>query len=150
MITPWISAFIVQSVVGEGGIGKHTLRSFLSSVYLLRTLHSGWRWGIGMFAILTPFCASFIIITLLYYQRKAKKAGIVVTKRYTIFEFCSLIDLGGMILLSGGLAMLLLPICLAALTPSKWKTPWLIALMVLGIVFLVCCFPDFYCTLCMS
>lgn len=32
LITPWVAAFIVGSVTGEGGIG--------------------WRWGIGMFAII--------------------------------------------------------------------------------------------------
>jgi hypothetical protein len=31
LITPWVSAFIAESVVAENGIG--------------------WRWGIGMFAI---------------------------------------------------------------------------------------------------
>lgn len=92
LITPWISAFIVQSVVD--GIG--------------------WRWGIGMFAILMPFSASFIITTLLYYQGKAKKIGVVQTKKITVYEFCSLIDLGGVCLLSGGIAMLLLPLTIAA------------------------------------
>ncbi|THU82058.1 MFS general substrate transporter [Dendrothele bispora CBS 962.96] len=119
LITPWVSAFIVDSVVG--GIG--------------------WGWGIGMFAILMPFCASFIIVTLLYYQRKAGKAGIVVTKRITIYDFCSLIDLGGVILLSGGFAMLLLPISLAATTPSRWQTPYLDALMGLGVAFLIALIP---------
>jgi len=55
LVTPWISAFIVQSVVD--GIG--------------------WRWGIGMFAILMPFSASFIITTLIYYQGRARELGIV-------------------------------------------------------------------------
>ena len=45
LITPWVAAFIVESVV-EG---------------------IGWRWGIGMFAILMPFGASFLITTLVYY-----------------------------------------------------------------------------------
>ncbi|THU89621.1 MFS general substrate transporter [Dendrothele bispora CBS 962.96] len=119
LITPWVSAFIVDSVVG--GIG--------------------WRWGIGMFAILMPFCASFIIVTLLYYQRKARRAGIVITKRITIYDFCSLIDLGGVVLLSGGFAMLLLPISLAATTPSRWQTPYLDALMGLGVAFLIALIP---------
>ncbi|KAK7460674.1 hypothetical protein VKT23_009389 [Stygiomarasmius scandens] len=73
--------------------------------------------------------------------RKAKKAGIVVTKRMTIYDFCSLIDLGGVILLSGGFAMLLLPISLAATTPSRWQTPYLDALMGLGIAFLTALLP---------
>lgn len=115
LITPWISAFIVESVVT--GIG--------------------WRWGIGMFAIIIPFGACFIIVTLLYYQRKAKKMGIVATKKISIYEFCSLIDLGGTILLSGGFAMLLIPITLASTTTSKWRTPWLDALIALGALFLL-------------
>ena len=97
----------------------------------------GWRWGIGMFAIIMPFGASFIIITLLYFGRKAKKAGLVIPRRITLYDFCSQIDLGGLILLSGGFAMLLLPITLAATSPSRWSTPWIDAVIALGAVFLV-------------
>ncbi|KAL1999011.1 hypothetical protein VTN02DRAFT_5208 [Thermoascus thermophilus] len=119
LITPWISAFIVDSVVN--GIG--------------------WRWGIGMFAILMPFCASFIIITLLYFQRRAKKRGIVLTEKLAICDFFSQIDLGGILLLSGGFTMLLLPITLAATTTGRWKTPWVDALIVLGVIALICLYP---------
>ena len=97
----------------------------------------GWRWGIGMFAILMPFCASFIVVTLIYFGRKSRKAGLVVKKRLTLYDYCSLIDLGGMILLLGGFVMLLLPFCLAATTPSQWKTAYLDALIGVGAVFLV-------------
>lgn len=119
LITPWISAFVVDSVVN--GIG--------------------WRWGIGMFAILMPFCASFIIITLLYFQRRAKKRAIVLTEKLTIYDFFSQIDLGGILLLSGGFTMLLLPITLATTTTSRWKTPWVDALIVLGVIALICLYP---------
>mgnify|MGYP000845526832 CR=1 FL=1 len=119
LITPWISALIVDSVVN--GIG--------------------WRWGIGMFAILMPFCASFIIITLLYFQRRAKKSGIILIEKLTVYYFFSQIDLGGLLLLSGGFTMLLLPITLAATTTSRWKTPWVDALMGLGVVALICLYP---------
>lgn len=115
LITPWVAAFIVESVVD--GIG--------------------WRWGIGMFAILMPFGASFLITTLLYYQTRAKKMGLVASKRPTLYEFCSQIDLGGIVLFSGGLAMFLLPLTLAATSPSKWDTPYIIALIVVGGVFLI-------------
>ncbi|KAL1707093.1 major facilitator superfamily domain-containing protein [Schizophyllum commune] len=119
LITPWVSAFIVDSVVN--GIG--------------------WRWGIGMFAILMPFCASFIVVTLIYFGRKSRKAGLVVKKRLTLYDYCSLIDLGGMILLLGGFVMLLLPFCLAATTPSQWKTAYLDALIGVGAVFLIALVP---------
>lgn len=115
LLMPWIAAFITESVVN--GIG--------------------WRWGIGMFAILMPFAASFIIITLLYYQRKAKKAGIIIKQRMSVYEFCSQIDLGGSILFCGGFAMLLLPLTLASTTTSRWRTPYLDALIALGGVFLL-------------
>ncbi|PVH82237.1 siderochrome-iron transporter [Cadophora sp. DSE1049] len=119
LFMPWISAFIVSSVVSSGGIG--------------------WKWGIGMLAILMPFCASFIIGTLFYYQHKAKKAGIVVIAKdkMTIYEFFSQIDLGGTLLFSFGFAMFLLPMTLAASTPQGWQTPWIAALIALGGAFLI-------------
>ncbi|KAJ5936836.1 siderochrome-iron transporter [Penicillium verhagenii] len=123
LLTPWISAYIVESVVA--GIG--------------------WRWGIGMFAILMPFGASFIITTLLYYQMRAKKMGLVLRQRMTVYDFCSQIDLGGVILFSGGFALILVPLTLAATTTSRWKTPYLDALIAVGAAMLVA-FP-FYETL---
>ncbi|THC97961.1 hypothetical protein EYZ11_002531 [Aspergillus tanneri] len=119
LITPWVSAFIVDSVVS--GIG--------------------WRWGIGMFAILMPFCASFIIITLLVFQQRAKCSGLILTERLNVYDFCSRIDLGGIILLSGGFTLVLIPITLAATTTSRWQTPWVDVLIALGAVVLVCLYP---------
>ncbi|QKX60392.1 uncharacterized protein TRUGW13939_07537 [Talaromyces rugulosus] len=119
LIAPWISAYIVNSVVN--GIG--------------------WRWGIGMFAILMPFSASVLIITLFVFQHRAKKAGIVLAENFTVYQFFSRIDFGGVLLLGGGFAMLLLPITLAATTTSKWKTPWVDALVALGIVALAALYP---------
>lgn len=121
LITPWISAFIVDDVVAPDGIG--------------------WLWGIGMFAVIMPFASSFIIGALLFLQRKAGKSGLILKKKLTVYEFCSLVDLGGMILLCGGFAMLLLPFTLAASTPSKWKTPWVDAVIVLGVLFLASLIP---------
>lgn len=119
LITPWVGALIVDSVV-EG---------------------IGWRWGIGMFAILMPFTASFIIITLFVFQRRAKKAGIVLAEKLTIYQFFSRIDAGGIFLLGGGFAMLLLPITLAATTTSRWKTPWIDAVIALGVIALIALYP---------
>ncbi|KKK25239.1 siderochrome-iron transporter [Aspergillus rambellii] len=83
LITPWVSAFIVDSVVN--GIG--------------------WRWGI---------------------------AGLILNEQLAIYSFCSRIDLGGILILSGGFALILIPITLAATTTSRWSTPWVDALIVLG------------------
>ncbi|KAJ5936026.1 major facilitator superfamily domain-containing protein [Penicillium verhagenii] len=115
LLTPWISAYIVESVIA--GIG--------------------WRWGIGMFAILMPFGASFIVTTLLYYQMRARKMGLVLRQRMTVYDFCSQIDLGGMMLFSGGFALILVPLTLAATVTSEWKTPYLDALIAVGAAMLV-------------
>lgn len=115
IVMPWVSAFICQSVVD--GIG--------------------WRWGIGMLAILLPFSASFILLTLLYYQRKAKKIGIVATQRLSFYEFFSRVDAGGLLLLIAGFAMVLLPLTLAGTQPKSWQTPWIAAVIAVGGVTLI-------------
>ncbi|KAK7518829.1 major facilitator superfamily domain-containing protein [Phyllosticta citriasiana] len=121
LIMPWISAFIVDDVTKPDGIG--------------------WRWGIGMFAIVMPVATGPLIGTLLYFQQRAKKTGLVPKVNISVWEFCSLIDLGGMILLCSGFAMLLLPFTLAASTPGKWSTPWVDVLIALGVVLLVALVP---------
>ncbi|GAB7353857.1 hypothetical protein MBLNU459_g4219t2 [Dothideomycetes sp. NU459] len=115
LIMPWVSALIVDSVVN--GIG--------------------WRWGIGMLAFIMPVCASFVIATLFVYQRRAKRLGLVQTKKPGFYEFFALIDGGGLVLLCAGFAMFFLPISLASTTPSKWSTSWIIALIVLGAASLI-------------
>ncbi|KAI0477094.1 siderochrome-iron transporter [Xylariaceae sp. FL0804] len=118
LITPWVSALVVGSVVAPDGIG--------------------WRWGIGMFAILMPFGSSFIIGTLLYYQGKAKKLGVLKPVKMSFRDFCSAIDLGGLFFFVAGFACLLLPLTIAAQLEGGWSTPWIIALIAVGLLLLAC------------
>lgn len=117
LVTPWISGFIVEDVVAPDGIG--------------------WRWGIGMFAFIMPVAATALLFPLFYFQRRAKKQGILLTQPMNFRKFCSQIDLGGSFLLCAGFGMFLLPFTLAGATPSRWSTPWIIALIVLGAATLV-------------
>ncbi|ETI26155.1 hypothetical protein G647_02932 [Cladophialophora carrionii CBS 160.54] len=115
MIIPWCSAFIVDSALAN----------------------IGWRWGIGMFAIIMPICSVAVIIPLVWFQRRLRRVGGTVRNKTSMRGFLSQIDLGGMVLLSGGCAMLLLPIALAGNTSGSWRAPWVPTLIALGVVFLL-------------
>lgn len=119
LLTPWVAALICDAVLT--GIG--------------------WRWGIGMFAIIMPIMASCIIGTLFFYQRKAKKMHIVQTPKVGFREFFSLIDAGGLFFLVVGFGMFFIPISVASTATEKWKTPWVIAVMVIGAALLCCLIP---------
>lgn len=84
-----------------------------------------------------PCAASVIIGSLLFYQRKAKNEGLVAVEKMTIYEFCSQLDLGGSFLLAAGFAMFLIPFSVASLTPGRWDTGWVIALIVVGFCILI-------------
>ncbi|TQN66381.1 MFS siderochrome iron transporter C, partial [Colletotrichum shisoi] len=138
LVTPWAAGFIVDDVVRPGGIG--------------------WRWGIGMYAILMPISSAVIISTLLYYQRRAKNRGLVPKrKKTTLHGFCSQIDLGGSLLLCAGFAMVLVPLTLAANSSSgssssnnnnnnnndknSWGTPYTVVLLVVIGVLVLAALP---------
>lgn len=87
-----------------------------------------------MFAIIMPVAASALIGPLLFYQRKAKKKGVLITQKITFYDFCSQIDLGGSFLLAAGLVMFLLPFTLAGASTGKWGQGHIIALIVVGAV----------------
>jgi MFS family permease len=119
LIIPWCASLIISAVVSPGGIG--------------------YAWGIGMLAILFPLGTSGVMFFLLKYQRRAKKLELQLTVKasMTIYELCSNIDLGGLSILIFGCAFILLPLSLASLQPEGYKTPWIIALMVIGGLLLI-------------
>lgn len=90
-----------------------------------------------MFAIIMPFGACIIIGTLIYYQHQAKKADLVPFEKTTIWSFCSDIDLGGVTLFVAGLTLLFLPITMAGSLLDGWRTPWIVALIVVGFIILL-------------
>lgn len=125
LVIPWMSAFITQAVTAPGGIG--------------------WRWGVGMMCILMPFGASWLVGTLMYFQRRARKLVVKVDGAVdeghprwpSLCRFASYIDLGGVVLFAAGFALLLIPLTLAGTAPQQWHTPWMIALIVVGGVLLI-------------
>ncbi|KAI1102895.1 MFS general substrate transporter [Jackrogersella minutella] len=112
---PFTSAFITEKVVN--GIG--------------------WRWGIGMIAIIMPVGLTPIIYFLLSWQRKSKKVGGTLENNITVYKFFSELDAGGLALFSGGLALILLPATLAGTLADGWRTGWVIACVVVGALCLI-------------
>lgn len=96
----------------------------------------GWHWGIGIDAICYPVGVSALTIIMFAFQRRAKKLEVHLVPeekpRPTFSEVCSAIDLGGLIIAIMSLGFVLVPLSLAALQPQGYRTPWIIALLVLG------------------
>ncbi|KAB8222326.1 major facilitator superfamily domain-containing protein [Aspergillus novoparasiticus] len=122
---------------------------YLGTIVAQRMLdHSMWRWGWGMWAIITPVCAVPLIATMLVYQRRApikvpiaKAMGWKETDTWYQRAYRLLwveLDLPGGVLLLLGLSLLLVPIALTGSNNSNaWHKGNFIAMLVLGIVFLI-------------
>ncbi|RDW81286.1 uncharacterized protein DSM5745_04843 [Aspergillus mulundensis] len=110
-------------------------------------VHLNFRWAFGAFAIILVACSAPAMGLMVYMARKAKRQGLIrprarstrtwleSLKHYAI-EF----DLPGILLITAALALLLLPFSLNAYAPNGWKTPYIIAMLVLGVIL----FPVFY------
>ncbi|WVQ85445.1 hypothetical protein IAT38_007610 [Cryptococcus sp. DSM 104549] len=103
-----------------------------------------WRWGYGMFAILVPVSLSPLICALMWAQHKAAKLQKIKYSRpplrvnsgwfTTIKQACLEMDLMGLVLIAASLSLILLPLGLAPKAAEQWKTPSMIAMIVVGVV----------------
>ncbi|RBR20921.1 uncharacterized protein FIESC28_05073 [Fusarium coffeatum] len=104
-----------------------------------------WRWGFGTFSIVLPVVAAPLYALLRYNLRKAKKQGLLAREpsgrslleniKWGLVEF----DAAGAFLFAAGLVIFLLPFSIASMAPQGWSTPYIIAMIVLGVV-LLCVF----------
>lgn len=103
-----------------------------------------WRWGYGMWCIILPALFLPLALTLYSNNRKAKRLsltspsqfkgmGIFQVLKTTWFE----LDLGGIILLGGAFALILIPLTLASKIKGGWGDGRIIAMLVIGFVLLV-------------
>ncbi|KAK4222467.1 putative siderophore iron transporter [Podospora fimiseda] len=97
----------------------------------------GWRWGFGVWAILTPAVVSPLIFAFFLNQYKARKMGLVTAKRPPfslsgIKQFIIDFDLFGLLLLAAGMAMVLLPLSIYTYQEKEWRSPLIICLLIFG------------------
>lgn len=103
----------------------------------------GFRWGFGAFAIITPFICSPLLALFYVNYRKAREMGLIPKRdsgrtlwqsiRHYVIEF----DIAGLLLITGGLALFLLPFNLYAFQEDQWRSPMLIAFFIVGGLLLV-------------
>lgn len=128
--------------------------AFISSPYIITTRLGGplataflngpgFRWGFGVFSIVTPISTLPLLALFARNYRKAKASGVMPVQdsgrsadqsiKHYIIEF----DLAGIILVSGGLALFLLPFSLYSYQTNGWKSPMIICMIIFGGLLLI-------------
>jgi MFS family permease len=98
----------------------------------------GFRWGLGVWAIIYPVVCTPLWALFYFYQRKAEKMGLVkreLSSRtfwqsviYWIKEF----DVVGILLIAAGLALFLLAFAIYSYQKNEWKSPLIICFLIFG------------------
>ncbi|KAK7429423.1 hypothetical protein QQZ08_004015 [Neonectria magnoliae] len=109
-------------------------------------LHSTWRWGYGMWAVIIPFCAAPLTITLFILQRRARKNGYRRENSWAVGDQSQSfvkrlanvlwidLDILGAVLLTIGLGLALIPLSLTGSKNSdRWDQGSYIAMLVIGV-----------------
>ncbi|KAK4099468.1 MFS general substrate transporter [Parathielavia hyrcaniae] len=126
LITTWVSGNVSQSVLGA----------------------TTWQWGIGMWCIIYPVCATPLIVSLALVGRRARKHGLmdkyadaVKSKPWGAFliDLFWRLDVIGIILMIAIFALILAPMTIAGGFEASWTAPQILAPLIVGI----CCIPAF-------
>jgi MFS family permease len=97
----------------------------------------GWRWGFGIFAIITPVVVSPLCFLFLWNQKKAVKEGLLPEQRThislkTIKKYIIEVDLLGILLLAAGMSLFLMPFSLYSYQEGQWRSPLVISMITIG------------------
>lgn len=104
---------------------------------------SGWRWAFGMFTIMVPAVTLPLWGLLIYNFRKAKKQGLLPkrdsqrTRWQALVYYCREFDAIGLLLLSAGVALFLLPFNLYTMQSKGWDSPLIICMLVFGVTLII-------------
>ncbi|OBT39235.1 hypothetical protein VE00_09926 [Pseudogymnoascus sp. WSF 3629] len=98
----------------------------------------GWPWAFGTFAILTPIVVLPLIVLLFWNIAKADKQGLILKRdsQRTLFQsvihYAREFDAIGLLLLTCGLALFLLPFNIYVFQSDGWRSPLIICLLIFG------------------
>lgn len=129
-------------------VNRPLMLAFATSPYIITTWISGpiatkiirgpgWRWGFGMWTIVTPAVTLPLVALFSWNQYRARKAGLVPYSSSklsfgAVKRFAIEVDLFGITLLAGGMALFLLPFALWQYQDSGWRSPLVICMVILG------------------
>ena len=131
---------LMQAFAGSPNLITCWLAGPISATYLNGP---GWRWCFGTFTIIIPVITLPLFGLLVHYFNKAKKLGLVPKREsqrsawQSFLYYCHEFDAVGLILLSAGVALFLLPFNLYTLQEQGWRSPLIICLLVFGIVLMI-------------
>jgi MFS family permease len=125
--TPFLVTVWIGSIIGNS-IHKNTT----------------WRWGYGMWCIILPVMFLPLALTLFLNNRKARISGLTAPSQWKGLSFTQVlktlwseIDVGGIVLLSAGFALILIPLTIAAKASDGWKSGSIITMIVIGFICLI-------------
>ncbi|KAF7556274.1 hypothetical protein G7Z17_g1559 [Cylindrodendrum hubeiense] len=98
----------------------------------------GFRWGLGVWAIVYPVVCTPLWALFYYYQRKAEKAGLYKNepsgRNFTesLMHWAKEFDVIGLLLVATGLALFLLSFSIYSYQKDEWKSPLIICFFIFG------------------
>ncbi|CAH0048198.1 unnamed protein product [Clonostachys solani] len=133
---------LVQSIASSPNLITGWLAGSIASGFLALG-PEGWRWAFGMFTIMVPAITLPLSGLFLKNYFKAKKLGLVQSKEnhgnalQSFIYYCRQFDAVGLLLISAGVALFLLPFNLYTLQARGWNSPLVISMLVVGIVLII-------------
>ncbi|OLN87993.1 Siderophore iron transporter mirB 1 [Colletotrichum chlorophyti] len=103
----------------------------------------GWRWAFGTFSIIVPVVAFPLFVLFVRSLDRAKELNVVPKRESqktvwrSFVHYCREFDAVGLLSVSAGLALFLLPFNIASMQERGWRAPLIICLLVFGVVLII-------------
>ncbi|KAJ3495521.1 hypothetical protein NLG97_g3339 [Lecanicillium saksenae] len=98
----------------------------------------GFRWAFGAFSIITPAVTLPLFVLFVFNLRKAIKLGVITKAQSTrtplqsFVHYCREFDIVGLLLISAGLSIFLLPFNIYSFQSQEWRAPIVICFFIFG------------------
>ena len=102
----------------------------------------GWRWGVGVWAIVTPIVVAPLCGLFLWAHQKSKKLGLTSTSRRrltagSVWRYIIEVDLAGILILATGMSLFLLSFSLYSYQGDGWRSPMIICFIIFGALLII-------------